>query len=219
MNERRLMGIPRQAYGRTLHAVSEERRCASQQKLRANVADGSFTSVWRCPRYVRSSPNSGGKADIPDWQLRASKRHMQRSKSELIDRPRREAGGSRVTVRLWNFVGACYSALILAARITLRHFSVSSAMSFPKSASRVFVLGSASAALTSLLSVSTISLGVLLGAPTPENALASKPGTVSPTSGMSGNGSKRVMEVTPSAPLARFDVFSRTSHGVQKHLH
>src|SRR5262245_49521094 len=34
-------GHPRQAQGRTLHAVAEERRCASQQKLRANVADGS----------------------------------------------------------------------------------------------------------------------------------------------------------------------------------
>ena len=69
--------------------------------------------------------------------------------------------------------------LILAARITLPHFSVSSAMSLPnsagepakrvppKSASRALILGSARAALISLLSFSTISAGVFLGAPMP----------------------------------------------------
>src|SRR5215472_5586481 len=55
-----------------------------------------------------------------------------------------------------------YSGLMLAARITLPHFSVSSAMNFPKSAgvigigvparssSRAFIFGSARAALISL---------------------------------------------------------------------
>src|SRR4051794_40029868 len=59
----------------------------------------------------------------------------------------------------------CQSALILAARIALPHFSVSSAMSLPKSADepasvvaprsarRAFVLGSARPALISLLSL------------------------------------------------------------------
>ena len=73
----------------------------------------------------------------------------------------------------------CQSALILAARITLAHLSVSAAMSLPKSAGepantspprsamRAFSLGSASAALISALSRSTISAGVLLGAPMP----------------------------------------------------
>src|SRR5262249_33631259 len=68
---------------------------------------------------------------------------------------------------------------------TLPHFSVSSAMSLPKStgepgravapssASRVFILGSARPALTSLLSVSMISAGVPLGAPKPAIPLAS----------------------------------------------
>ena len=68
---------------------------------------------------------------------------------------------------------------------TLPHFSVSSAMSFPKSAgetasampprsaSRALILGSARAALISLLSLSTISAGVFFGAPTPYQALAS----------------------------------------------
>src|SRR6516165_2925243 len=78
-----------------------------------------------------------------------------------------------------------HSALMLAARITLPHFSVSAAMNFPKSAgepgrgvppksaSRAFIFGSARAALISLLSFSTISAGVFLGAPTPLHPLAS----------------------------------------------
>src|SRR5262245_15924574 len=80
---------------------------------------------------------------------------------------------------------ADHSALMLAARITLPHFSVSSAMSLPKSAgepdnavpptsaSRAFILGAARAALISLLSMSMISTGVPLGAPMPNQPLAS----------------------------------------------
>src|SRR5258708_21658086 len=71
------------------------------------------------------------------------------------------------------------SALTPANFTTLAHFSVSSARSLPKSAgepgravapnsaSRAFILGSARAALISLLSLSTISAGVLFRAPTP----------------------------------------------------
>src|SRR5712691_12832068 len=78
--------------------------------------------------------------------------------------------------------------LMLPARITLPHFSVSSAMCFPKSvgepengvpprsASRALILGSARAAFISLLSLSTISAGVLLGAPMPDHPLTSNPG-------------------------------------------
>src|SRR5262245_23596701 len=77
------------------------------------------------------------------------------------------------------------SALMLRARMTLPHFSVSSAMSLPKSAgettsgvtpktaSRAFILGSARPALISLLSLSTMSAGVFLGMPTPYELLAS----------------------------------------------
>ena len=68
--------------------------------------------------------------------------------------------------------------------ITFAHFSVSSAISCPKAAgvrasapprsrSRGFILGSARAALISLLSFSMISVGVLLGAPIPYHPLAS----------------------------------------------
>src|SRR5262245_769597 len=78
-----------------------------------------------------------------------------------------------------------HSGLMPANLITLPHFSVSSAMSLPKSveepgstfpprsASRAFNLGSESAALISVLSLSMISLGVFFGAPTPNQALAS----------------------------------------------
>src|SRR5262249_43635950 len=71
------------------------------------------------------------------------------------------------------------SALTPANFTTLPHFSVSSTMSLPKSlgepvsampprsASRAFILGSATPASISLLSLSMISTGVLLGAPTP----------------------------------------------------
>src|SRR5262245_55105834 len=80
---------------------------------------------------------------------------------------------------------ADHSALILAARITLAHFSVSSAISLPKSAgepaitvpprsaSRALSWGSARAALISLLSLMTISAGVPVGPPTPYQPLDS----------------------------------------------
>src|SRR5215472_999082 len=74
---------------------------------------------------------------------------------------------------------ADHSGLMLAARITLPHFSVSAAMKFansagelantgePKSAIRAPIFGSARATLIFLLSLSTISVGVFLGVPTP----------------------------------------------------
>src|SRR5262249_4010289 len=79
---------------------------------------------------------------------------------------------------------ACY-ALILAARITLPHFSVSPARNLPysatvidtgtlpRSARQAFTAGSARAALISLLRRSTISEGVFLGAARPVIKLAS----------------------------------------------
>src|SRR5438128_1743929 len=95
--------------------------------------------------------------------------------------------------------------------ITLPHFSVSSVISLPKSpgeprsrvppnsASRALILGSVRTALISLLSLSTISAGVPVGAPAPHQELASYPGRKSPTVGMSGSASERVAVVTASA--------------------
>src|SRR5262245_21927762 len=87
---------------------------------------------------------------------------------------------------LWNIDQLwLHSGLILAARTTCPHFSVSPTMSLPKSAgeptstvaptseSLVLIFGSTRAALISLLSLSTIAGGVFLGAPTPRKLLAS----------------------------------------------
>src|SRR6516164_4352094 len=99
---------------------------------------------------------------------------------------------------------------MLAARITLAHLSVSSAMSLPKfaevppitvpptSANRALVLGSARTASISALSLLITSDGVLLGAPMPFQMIHSKPGTNSATEGMSGSASTRVGPVTAS---------------------
>src|SRR5262249_21100427 len=85
---------------------------------------------------------------------------------------------------LWN-VRRHQFALAPENLTTLAHFSVSSAISLPKSAgepastvpprsaSLAFILGSARAALTSVLSLSTISAGVAFGAPRPYQELAS----------------------------------------------
>src|ERR1700750_982856 len=88
---------------------------------------------------------------------------------------------------LWNISATmtAYSALMLAARITLAHFSVSSARSLPKSAgepasnvaprsaNRSSTLGSARIAFVVLLSWSIMSGGVPVGAPRPYQAVAS----------------------------------------------
>src|ERR1700730_13669346 len=91
---------------------------------------------------------------------------------------------------------------------TLAHFSVSSTTnlanwagvidigSAPRSASRAFNLGFTRAALISLLSFSTISLGAFFGTPTPAQNTDSAPGTKSPMVGMSGSASERVAAVT-----------------------
>src|SRR5262245_57518422 len=77
------------------------------------------------------------------------------------------------------------SGLAPANLTTLPHFSVSSAMSFlksageptsgvpPRSASRALILGSARPALIVSLSLSIVCDGVFLGAPTPNQAVAS----------------------------------------------
>src|SRR5262249_18116396 len=105
------------------------------------------------------------------------------------------------------------SALMLAARTTLPHFSVSSAMNFsnaavevgntmlPRSANRAFMTGLASAALISLLSVPMISAGVFFGAPTPHQVIASNPGTKSAKVGRSGSVSERPALVTARARI------------------
>src|SRR5262245_21694844 len=78
-----------------------------------------------------------------------------------------------------------HSGLMLAARMTLAHFSVSSATSLPNSAgdpasggpprskSRALILGWAKAVLISRLSLSMASCAVALGAAMPHQLIAS----------------------------------------------
>src|SRR2546422_1032575 len=91
---------------------------------------------------------------------------------------------------------------------TLPHFSVSSAMNFPKSAdepavtvtpksvSRALTLGSARAALISLLSLSTPSPHVPFGAAKPTHALDPYPDRKSLPAGPSGRIGDRIEVVT-----------------------
>ena len=63
------------------HTVAPERRCASQQKLRADVANGSQNANNSHRAHVGgSSPDNGHCSARLARQLRARKRHMHRSK-------------------------------------------------------------------------------------------------------------------------------------------
>jgi hypothetical protein len=93
--------------------------------------------------------------------------------------------GTRIALPEFYECARDYSAFMPANLTTLAHFSVSAAMSLPKStgepastvppnsASRAFILGSVRATLISLLSFSIISKEVFFGAPTPPKLLAS----------------------------------------------
>src|SRR5262249_17979510 len=92
---------------------------------------------------------------------------------------------ARRTLRNIRPLKRSHCGLMPANLSTLAHFSVSSAISLPKSAedpastvpptsaSLAFSFGSARAALTSVLSFATISAGEFLGAPMPYHMLAS----------------------------------------------
>src|SRR5262245_35525725 len=104
-----------------------------------------------------------------------------------------------------------YSALMPAVRITLPHFSVSSAQNLaksaggsastppPRSASRALMFGLARPPLISLLSLYTLSIVVAFDEPTQYQVLASYPGTDSLMVGTSSIASERVAALTPSA--------------------
>src|SRR6266545_4008295 len=130
-----------------------------------------------------SSESWGPQQHPHPWHFRAGGGAVHSIKSELIhrnkkhlysivvgaaERPRfRLTAGYGISVRLPD-----HSGLMPADLITLAHLSVSSAMSWPKSAgepastvppksaSRALILESAKPALISLLSLSTISAGV-----------------------------------------------------------
>src|SRR5262245_55980518 len=138
---------------------------------------------------VGFTPESGQTAEVSACPLRAISGHMHRRKRRArvaiiysIIMP-----ASLLNETLWKICRDCpdQSALTPANFTTLPHFSVSSAMSLPKSAGesastwpprsarRAFILGSARPALISVLSLSTISAGVSRGAPMPVQKLNS----------------------------------------------
>src|SRR5262249_34538939 len=135
----------------------------------------------------------------PWWQLGRSQRAQQEPKVHT---------DSRNVMEFFSRSCPGYSGLMPANLITLAHFSVSSAINFPKSAgepgstaapcsaNRALIVGSARPALISLLSLSTLSVGVFLGAPTPNHTDASGRGTKSLIVGISGHRSERVDVVT-----------------------
>src|SRR5262245_38139757 len=117
--------------------------------------------AYRRPRMPRKHPQVLGvdlnRSESSRWARRRARR--------------RSPNGT-----LWNIRGRTrYSALMLAARITLAHFSVSSATSFPNSAGvigmgsppssarRARNFGSANTAFTARFSFSPLSGGVPLG--------------------------------------------------------
>src|SRR5262245_12621308 len=117
-----------------------------------------------------------GRACSQMQKFSAEKIHDVPSEDDCVLRPRfMERGG----------LAAIYSGLMLAARITLPHLSVSAAMSLlksagepgsalpPSSAKRAVMPGSAKAALISLLRVPTISGDVRRGAPMPNHDVTS----------------------------------------------
>jgi len=121
-----------------------------------------------------------------------------------------------------------YSALMPAARTTLPRFSVSSTINCPNSvgelvngrapssASRTFIFGSTRPAFISMLSLSTISAGVFLGATIPNHEAASKRRRNSPIVGTSGSTGKRVAVVTASARSFLALTYSTDANGLPK---
>src|SRR5262249_10850827 len=169
------------------------------------VAGGSsWPLVWcfepRGPIITSGCPDVcySHKADMAiGWQspLLGVKRTSLRGAAMSAFDPKRTLTSRKLRNGIYGKSGWPYSGFMLAVRITSAHFSVLSAINLPKSvgepvsavpprsAIRAFILGSATAALISLLSVSMILAGVFLGAPMPDQALASYPGRNSPTVG------------------------------------
>src|SRR5262245_50172626 len=75
MNARRLMGrTPPRLRAARYHTVAPERRCASQQKLRADVADGSDPVIRQCRldvRFARKRPRLGDYEFTPYLHVRS----------------------------------------------------------------------------------------------------------------------------------------------------
>jgi hypothetical protein len=135
--------------------------------------------------------NSGLRGQLSYWREQFITRMARVDERTLDNNSHRQARTPAIS-GIVSMRPSAHTGLILAARITLRHFSVSSAINFPnwvgdrangvppKSAIRAFNLVSARPALISLLILSMTSGGVPVGVPIPYHAN-------SPTAGTSGN--------------------------------
>src|SRR6516165_9789033 len=138
----------------------------------------------RCP--LRSE--SGHALASLDMSAKCQKRHnalQQKTSPSPRQRGRTPRDFAERNVMKCLVGAACHSGLMLAARITLLHFSVSLTMkvsksaeeppniALPRSERRACTWGSARIALISLLSLSTIAPGVLLRRPMAHHWLAS----------------------------------------------
>src|SRR5262245_29661300 len=159
--------------------------------LKKSPAHGGASSSFRDQARPRSSATvaevgrRGGKAPVVAPGRRRGRRGVAAIYEAVGRHPAARTGfrHSR-NETLWN-VRLHQSALAPENLITSAHFSVSVAMNLaksedepgntaaPRSANRAFSFGSARPALISLLSLSTISVGVFLGTPIPCQPLAS----------------------------------------------
>src|SRR5262249_41278000 len=140
--------------------------------LRSRRTPKQFQSTTKARKEaLKGPPLTANSKAVSKWCALGRAYNSVRSKKKALPKQGQERSAVSFAERdLWN-VGAtmtAYSALMLAARITLPHFSVSSAISFPNSAgdnastvppkvaSLALIFGSASAALISLLSFSML---------------------------------------------------------------
>src|SRR5262245_3140320 len=108
--------------------------CASQQIKLRNVPFGAFASIGRRTR-VRLAPDFGHVRSPSHSSRCANSGSMRRSKTALpFDQLVRADEHSPIGLYGISTADRPHSALMLRARITLPHFSVSSAMNFPNAA-------------------------------------------------------------------------------------
>src|SRR5262249_50296252 len=97
MNSRRLMCTLARLKAAHYHAIKEERRCASQQKLRVDVADGSIASH----RGVRNAPGMSAMPPIATQSVRRNE--ASRCATSGCEQPQQN---SRVIRSLDHLIGA-----------------------------------------------------------------------------------------------------------------
>ncbi len=184
------------------HSRADATETCRDQLRRSHIGAHCATSLPPADPRQTGSLMRNATAAPPDRDVRPAWRARLARMISARARPRSDRAGSAVYRGAGARLGASrsatwfgsvvqvtlsfHSALMPANLTTLPHLSVSSAMSLPNSAGELandcrrpgrqavpLILGSARPALISLLSLSTISAGVFLGAPMPNQVLAS----------------------------------------------